>query len=81
VALKEKTLDEADLALLEILEDPVLCGTFLRQTANGAVNRELWPKGKPFEYRPYQAMILSDESPYISIAAGRAVGKVYCPSM
>lgn len=74
MALKER-ISEEDLALLEVIEDPIWCGEFLRQTANGEMNRELWPKGDPFKYRWYQKDILSDTSPYISICAGRAVGK------
>lgn len=71
--LKQKLTDE-DLALLEIIEDGVLLGEFLRTTANGEMNRSLWPK-QPFRYRPYQAMLLTDETEYISVCAGRAVGK------
>lgn len=74
MALKEKEMDSGDLAVLEIIEDPQLFGEFMRNTANGEMNPDLWPKLE-FKYRPYQTMILTDESPYICITAGRAVGK------
>ncbi len=74
MALREKVSDD-DIALLDVIEDSVFLGEFLRNTANGETNKELWPKGPPFAYRNYQREWLTDTSPYVCVTAGRAVGK------
>lgn len=71
--LKER-LDAADLALVDILEDPIFFAEFMRSTRDGSVNKELWPK-KPFEYRHYQRALISDQSEKIALLGGRAIGK------
>lgn len=66
--------DEQDLALLEIVEDPIWFGEFLRSTSDGAPDKEEWPR-RPFEYLWYQKDLLTDQSANISLVAGRSVGK------
>lgn len=66
--------DDNDLALLEIVEDPVWFGEWLRSTNDGAIDKNEWPK-RPFRYLWYQKDLLSDKSPSIVLTAGRAVGK------
>ena len=69
-----KKLDDDDIALLEIVEDKVWLTEFLRNTADGESNKALWPKQK-WNYRDYQRQILTDETPFISVSGGRAIGK------
>jgi hypothetical protein len=73
-----RRLEEDELALLEVWEDPIWFAEFLRSTADGSLQREEWPK-RPFKYRWYQRDLITDKSPYISLAAGRAVGKCHPP--
>ena len=73
MALIER-LSEEEIALLEVIEDPVLCGEFLRNTADGSTIKDEWPPQK-FAYRWYQRDILTDKSENIVWRAGRAVGK------
>lgn len=70
----QRNLSEDELALVEILEDPVWLGEFLRNTSDGSPYKEEWPK-MPFKYRWYQKDLLTDKSEFISLTAGRAVGK------
>lgn len=70
----QRNLSEDELALIEILEDPVWLGEFLRNTSDGSPYKEEWPK-MPFKYRWYQKDLLTDRSEFISLIAGRAVGK------
>lgn len=79
-----RKLDEEELALLELIEDPIWLPEFLRNTADGSAHEEEWPK-RPFAFRWYQRDLLSDRTPFISLTAGRAVGKcqpsnsrIYC---
>jgi hypothetical protein len=73
MALKQK-LDAEEKALLEIIEDPIWLGEFLRSTADGEVDKNVWPK-LPWEYRDYQRQFLSDQSEFILYTGGRAIGK------
>ena len=73
MALREK-LDEGDLALVDVLEDPILCVEFMRNTRDGSINRALWPARK-FEYRHYQRALMSDKSEKIVLLGGRSIGK------
>src|SRR5688572_24226789 len=73
-----RRLEEDEWDVLSIITDPILLGEFLRNTADGSQIREEWPK-VPFKYRWYQKDLLTDKSEYISLVAGRAVGK--CNSM
>jgi hypothetical protein len=70
----QKRLDDEDLALLEVIEDPILFAEFLRSTADASPHKEEWPK-KNFKYRWYQRDLITDKTPYIALTAGRAVGK------
>lgn len=70
---------EDDLALLEVLEDPIWCGEFLRTTNYGEVKPEMHAK-KPWFYRDYQRQFLSDKSEFIVYMGGRAIGKCQPPS-
>src|SRR5688572_23303143 len=70
----EQKLDEDDLALLEIIEDPVWFGEFLRSTSDGEVDEALHPPRQWF-YRDYQRQFLTDESEFILYTGGRAIGK------
>jgi len=72
--LKQK-LDVEELALLEIIEDPIWFGEFLRRTADGEIDKNVWPKGEPWKYRGYQKEFLSDTSEFILYTGGRAIGK------
>jgi len=68
--MKEKaTISEGDLAVLEIVDDPVLFSEFIRTT-----DEEI-EQGKGWHYDNYQRKMLIDSSPYISIATGRTTGK------
>lgn len=59
-----KKLSEEELALLEIMENPVWNAEFLRKEAD-----------PEWELTSYQREIIADSSNYISFRAGRAVGK------
>lgn len=72
--LKQK-LDDEELALLEIVEDPIWFGEFMRGTSDGEVDKNVWPKGEPWKYRDYQRQFLSDTSEFILYTGGRAIGK------
>lgn len=74
MALKQK-LDQEELALLEIVEDSIWFGEFMRATADGEINTDVWPKGEPWKYRDYQRQFLSDKSEFILYTGGRAIGK------
>jgi len=68
--MKEKTtLGDGDLAVLEILDDPVLFSEFIRSTDEEIEQGEGW------HYDNYQRKMLTDSSSYISIATGRTTGK------
>lgn len=71
--LKEKVLEEY-LPLLEIIEDPIWLGEFLRSTNDGSVNKAEWPS-EEFHYNWYQKDILSDTTPEITVVGGRSIGK------
>ncbi len=71
--LRQKLSDE-EQALLEIIEDPIWLGEFLRTSADGETDRELWPE-KSWGYRDYQRQFLSDTSEFILYTGGRAIGK------
>jgi hypothetical protein len=73
MAITEKMTDE-ELALLEIIEDPIWFGEFLRSTSDGEPDKALHPP-KIWEYRDYQKQFLSDESEFILYTGGRAIGK------
>ncbi len=57
-----------DLALYELLRNPVLCSEFLE-------NFDKLPNEEPFNLTWYQKEILCDFSNYVSIVAGRSAGK------
>ncbi len=73
MAIKEK-LSDADLALVEVLEDPVFFSEFMRSTRDGSPVKSTWPD-KDFKYRWYQRDLITDKSEYIVLTGGRAVGK------
>jgi hypothetical protein len=70
----QKKLDDVELSLLEIIEDPVWLSEFLRSTNNGDMNKNNWPADE-FSHRPYQKEILTDQSKHIVITGGRSIGK------
>lgn len=72
MAIKEK-LDEGDLALVEVLEDPIWFAEFMRSTRDGSAAKQTWPD--EFAYRHYQRDLMTDKNPYIVLTGGRAVGK------
>jgi hypothetical protein len=75
--LKQK-LDVEELALLEIVEDSIWFGEFMRTTGDGEIDKNVWPKpvdGKSWRYRDYQRQFLSDTSEFILYTGGRAIGK------
>jgi hypothetical protein len=71
----QKKLAPEELALLEVLSDPVWLGEFLRSTGDFAANEEERKNKKPFEYRWYQKDLLTDTTPNIILTGGRAIGK------
>jgi hypothetical protein len=73
MGLKRK-LDDGDWALLEVIEDPVWCGEFLRSTGDCELDKALWPEHK-FKYRDYQRQVLTDQTEFIVYTGGRAIGK------
>lgn len=73
MAIKQK-LDEDDLAMLEVVQDPIWLGEFLRSTLDGETDPALHPPSK-WKYRDYQRQFLSDESEFILYTGGRAIGK------
>lgn len=70
----QKKIDDTELALLEILEDPIWLSEFLRSTNNGDMNTNNWPSDE-FKHRPYQKEILTDQNKHIVITGGRSIGK------
>lgn len=73
MAIRQK-LEEDDLALLEIIEDPIWLGEFLRSTNDGETDQALHPP-KPWYYRDYQRQFLGDDTEFILYTGGRAIGK------
>jgi intein-like protein with splicing domain/terminase large subunit-like protein len=73
MALKQK-LDPDDIALLEIFEDPIWLGEFLRSTDDGEIDKNLHPPEK-WSYRDYQRQFLSDKTEFILYTGGRSIGK------
>ena len=73
MTLKQR-LDDEELALLEILEDPIWLGEFLHTTSDGEPDKELWPT-ESWKYRDYQRQFLTDKSEFILYTGGRAIGK------
>jgi hypothetical protein len=71
MALKEKIRDD-EIELLEILEDPIWFGEFIRETNGGSLSTK---SHSPFNYRWYQKDILSDQTEKIVVVGGRSVGK------
>lgn len=69
-----RKLEEEEWDVLSIITDPILLGEFLRNTADGSPLKEEWPKLR-FKYRWYQRDLLTDKTDFISLIAGRAVGK------
>jgi len=68
--MKEKvTFNDGELAVLELLEDPVLFGEFIRSAEDEIEEGEGW------HYDNYQRKMLTDSSHYVSIATGRTTGK------
>lgn len=57
-------LDEDDIILLEIFEDEIWQGEFLRSTNDGEVDPTLLPPIK-WRYRDYQRQFLSDKTEFI----------------
>src|SRR5258706_1224539 len=56
------------------MEDPIWLGEFLHSTNNASPDSEEWLT-EPFKYRWYQRDLLSDQNEFISLVAGRSVGK------
>jgi hypothetical protein len=75
----QKKIEEAELALLEVIEDPVWLSEFLRSTNQGDMNKNNWPADE-FKHRPYQKEILTDQNKHLVITGGRSIGKCQPPS-
>jgi hypothetical protein len=73
MAIKRK-LDEGDIAVLELFEDEVWFPEWLRSTADGESDKNLWPP-QEWKHRDYQRMILTDRNKFVSLTGGRAIGK------
>lgn len=67
----QKRLTEEELALFEVLNHPVWCGEFLRNISDDAKDTF----GEEWEYTWYQKEFMCDFNDYVSIMAGRTVGK------
>ncbi len=69
--MKEKVnFSEGDLAVLEVIEDPVLCAEFIYSNDDDIdEGRDGW------KFDNYQKKLLTDSSHYISVCTGRATGK------
>jgi hypothetical protein len=68
--VKEKvSLNEADLAVVDLIEDPVLFGEFVRTT------EEDLNEGGGWYFNHYQKKMLVDSSHYVSVCTGRSTGK------
>ena len=70
----QKKIDDSELAILEVIEDPVWLSEFLRSTNNGDMNKNNWASDE-FQHRPYQRDILTDQTKHIVITGGRSIGK------
>jgi hypothetical protein len=70
----QKKIEDAEIALLELIEDPVWFSEFLRSTNQGDMNKNNWPSDE-FKHRPYQKEILTDQNKHIVITGGRSIGK------
>lgn len=73
MTLKQK-LDAEELALLEIVTDPIWLNEFLRSTADGEIDRNVYPT-EAWKFRDYQRQFLSDKTEFILYTGGRAIGK------
>jgi hypothetical protein len=73
MALREK-LTEAELDLVEVLEDPIFFSEFMRSTRDASPIKSMWPK-QEFKYRWYQRDLITDQNEYVVLTGGRAVGK------
>ena len=68
--MKEKiVLDDGDLAVLEMVEDPVIFGEFVRSTDDEIDSGGSWG------FNNYQKLMILDESSYVSVCTGRTTGK------
>ena len=68
--MKEKViLDDGDIAVLDLFEDPVVFGEFVRST-----DEEI-DEGGSWSFNNYQKLMILDESPYVSVCTGRTTGK------
>lgn len=67
----QRKLNDEELALIELLTDPVWCGEFLRSTGDLSFP----DNARDFAYRWYQRDLLTDQSTHISLCGGRAIGK------
>ena len=67
---KHVVLSEGDFAVLEILDDPVLFGEFMKSDDESL---ELGEGG--WRWDNYQKKMLTDESSFISVVTGRSTGK------
>jgi hypothetical protein len=70
----QRQLTEEEWAIISIFTDPILLGEYCRNTNDGSDVKEEWPKVN-FKYRWYQKDLLTDKNEYVSLIAGRSVGK------
>lgn len=70
----QQKLSDDDIAVLEIMRDPIWLGEWLRSTNDGEVDEQLQAPTK-WKYRDYQRQFLSDTSEFILYTGGRAIGK------
>lgn len=73
MSLKQK-ISKEDIALLEVIEDEVWLGQFLRTSGDGQVDKTLW-SGREWNYRDYQKQFLTDKTQFILYTGGRSIGK------
>lgn len=71
--LRQK-LDSDELALLEIVSDPIWLNEFLRSTADGETDKNVYP-AEAWNFRDYQRQFLTDQTEFVLYTGGRAIGK------
>lgn len=78
MAVKAK-LTEKEKQLIRIFKNPVLFGEFLHEIDSNEeeLREEVTEQEQNIEFTTYQKELLCDTTPFISLRAGRAVGKTF----
>lgn len=75
----ERKLSAEELDFLEVLQDPIWLGEFLRSTADFSGNEDTRNEAakNPWNYRWYQKDLLTDQNEFILLRGGRSIGKCH----